>query len=409
MLLIGVVRMESRLRIGLALSFLILVGCQTVEPLKRVPISAHNEVVIEGNYPNFIRAWGDGDEPSIFRGDFSYTAEGFAAQYPEAIGKPLTIMVLSGGGENGAFGAGVLVGWSEKGTRPEFTIVTGVSAGAIIAPFAFLGSQYDDELKSALLGINPDVIVDERSILGALFGDAYTEGNKLLAYIDLVITDAMIDEIAVQHNKGRRLLIGTSNLDASRPVTWDIGAIASSREPNRYQLVRQLIVASASIPGFFPPQFIEVKLNGESFYEMHVDGGVTRELFYDPLKFDYRALHKIMKSKQPGQVYIIRNGRLRPAASITPHKIAAIMSKSMDSLIASQSLGDAYRAYIGAQRDGMGFNLAYVTDEFVDKPDHEMFDAEHMQTLFEHARDKVKESNFWLKSPLYVDPAENGQ
>jgi len=396
-------------QIVLSMLLMMLVGCQTAEPLKRVPISDHNNVTIAGNYSNFIRAWGDGDEPSIFRGDFSYTAEGFAAQYPEAIGKQLNILVLSGGGENGAFGAGVLVGWSEAGTRPEFSIVTGVSAGAIIAPFAFLGSQYDDELKTALLGINPDVIVDERSLLGTLFGDAYTEGDKLLAYIDSVIPNNMIDEIAAEHKRGRRLLVGTSNLDASRPVTWDIGAIANSPDPARYELVRQVIVASASIPGFFPPQFFEVKMNGQTYHEMHVDGGVTRELFYDPLKFDYRALQNIMKSKVQGRVFIVRNGRLRPPASITPHKIASIMAKSMDSLIAAQSLGDAYRAYIGARRDGLDFNLAYVTDGFVAKPDHDMFDAQHMQSLFEHARTNVKKRDFWLKSPLYIDPSEDGR
>ncbi len=397
----------TRVFISLCLT-IVIVGCQsnrTLEP--RVPKALHDNVLVSGDYSPTIRAFGDGRSQSIFDHDFLVDERAFESQFPYLVGKELNVLALSGGGEHGAFGIGVLLGWSALETRPEFTIVTGVSAGALIAPFAFLGSDYDERLKRSMLAATHDSLVDERSLLTVLFNDSYTKGDKLQDYVKSYFPDSMIDDIAAEYRKGRRLLLSTTHLDAGRPMTWDIGEIASSGDEGRYDLIRKIIIASASIPGFFPPQIFDVYHNGEEYHEIHVDGGVTRELFYDPLKFDFAKLKQNMGATGAGNVYIIRNGRLRPRAAHTNDKVVPILVRSIDSLVAAQTLGDTYRAYLGAVRDGMKFNLIYIPDEFEEKAKHEMFDSENMKLLFDYAYESVQSDQFWLNSPLHIDPQKD--
>ena len=224
------------------------------------------------------------------------------------------ILVLSGGGSDGAYGAGLLNGWSDRTGRPEFALVTGISTGALIAPFAFLGSEYDEELERFYTNTGTDDLVDLQ-IFSALTGKVLglTNTTKLQETLSQVITPAFLDRVAEEHAKGRRLLIGTTNLDAQRPVTWDIGAIASSGFPAREQLVRNVLLASASIPGAFPPVLFNVVVNGKRYSEMHVDGGVTRQLFSLPRGLGLRD------SEIPGDgalslgtIYVVRNTKLAP-------------------------------------------------------------------------------------------------
>jgi predicted acylesterase/phospholipase RssA len=171
-------------------------------------------------------------------------------------------LALSGGGPDGAFAAGLLAGWTEASDRPEFEIVTGVSVGALIAPFAFLGPNRDAELSSLMTGIRTEDVLDFR-FFGALRGAlGVADPAPLRRRLSAVVDNAMLADIARAHRDGRRLLVVTTNIDAARPVLWDMGAIA---EAGARQLFLDVLLASASIPGAFPPVPIVVEAGGERF------------------------------------------------------------------------------------------------------------------------------------------------
>jgi len=197
-------------------------------------------------------------------------------------------LAISGGGANGAFGAGLLVGWAAAGNRPVFHIVTGVSTGALIAPFAFLGSDYDALLKKVFTTSSTKDIIKKRRLFPFILGSAVTDSSPLRNLLLETFDDKMIIAIANEHKKGRRLHIGTTNLDADRPVVWDIGVIAASGKQYSAELICDIILASASVPGVFPPVFIEVETGDETYDEMHVDGGTSSQVFLNSTAVDVR-------------------------------------------------------------------------------------------------------------------------
>ena len=207
------------------------------------------------------RAWGD-----------SETA--FARLLPQASGPWLAI---SGGGSDGAYGAGVLTGWTEAGTRPEFAVVTGSSIGSLIAPFAFLGPRYDEEIRKNFTTIAAADIFEDRVTRDSLF-----DHWPLKRIIEQRVTAKLLSEIAAEHARGRRLLVATTNLDAGRRVLWNMGAIAARGDDKALKLFRDILLASCSIPGFFSPVGIEVEANGKRFEEMHNDGTLTAPFFAIP-------------------------------------------------------------------------------------------------------------------------------
>ena len=193
----------------------------------------------------------------------------------------ITYLALSGGGSGGAFGAGILTGWTTAGTRPTFDVVSGVSTGALIAPFAFLGSSYDPTLAELYTSGIAETLVRPRPIIG-LLGAALSDPAPLRRLVERYVTDDMLRKIAAEHSKGRRLFVVTTNLDAQRTVIWDMGAIAAHGHEQALVLFRNVLIASASIPAVFPPVMIEVTMNGKRFQEMHSDGGATTQLFTAP-------------------------------------------------------------------------------------------------------------------------------
>ncbi|WP_290543996.1 patatin-like phospholipase family protein, partial [Aestuariivirga sp.] len=262
-------------RFLLALVGLVLVACAgpTVESLRSpVPEPLTGRTVVPGY--SHIRFWGDNGE------GLSTTVMNEVIARQKAAGLSPTernFLALSGGGSNGAFGAGLLTGWTEAGTRPEFTIVTGISTGSLTAPFAYLGPPYDKLLTEAYTQISGRDVFRRKPVLSALRSSAAADNTPLRQLVARYVTDRMVADIAVQNGRGRKLLIGTTNLDAGRPVVWDIGAIAASGEPDRKQLIQDILVASSSIPGLFPPVKIKVVADGKTFDEMHVDGGTTNQ------------------------------------------------------------------------------------------------------------------------------------
>ena len=233
-----------------------------------------------------LRRWGDRSDLHLLQ--FEKSAEVLEAQYGGIMHREHDYLVISGGGANGAYGAGVLVAWTKLGTRPEFTLVTGVSTGALIAPFAFLGSEYDAKLQKIYSTMDTHQIMNMRNVFAIFGSDSVFDSSPLSRQIEKFIDDEMIESLAQEYRKGRTLAIGTTNLDASRPVVWNVTRIAASGHPSAARLIRQVILASASIPGAFPPVYIEVETpDGRKYDEMHVDGGVTSQMFFYPLDMDW--------------------------------------------------------------------------------------------------------------------------
>jgi predicted acylesterase/phospholipase RssA len=310
---------------------------------------------------------------------------------------PSHFLALSGGGGDGAYGAGVLFGWTERGDRPSFSYVTGVSTGALIAPFAFLGSAYDSKLQQLYTSLSDDDIATRRPLLSLLSSDALSDTKPLAARIEEALTDAMVASIAAEHRKGRALLIGTTNLDLARAVTWDIGVIANSGHPEAASVIRRILLASASIPAVFPPVLFDVDAGGAARQELHVDGGVSNQLFlYSPSLTLAQSPENVRRRRR--HVWIIRNGRFLESSQQTERGLIPIATRSVSALIASNALGDIYRSYVTSSRDGIDYNLAYIRSPFAQKS-KTAFDREYMASLFEHGRSEIKRGAAWSKMP----------
>jgi predicted patatin/cPLA2 family phospholipase len=320
------------------------------------------------------------------------------ARYPAAYGRKHTYLAISGGGENGAFAGGLLLGWTEAGDRPEFTAVTGISAGALIAPFAFLGTEYDPVLRKVMGELSADTVFKKRRTLKGLRSDAMASTEPLQHLIETYIDQEMMEKIAEEHRTGRTLYIGTANLDSMRPVIWRISAIANSGHPRALELIQKVLLASASIPGAFPPVLMEVQVGDERFDELHVDGGAASQVFLYPAGLNWDAVLDKLKVQGRPKVYVIRNSRLDPMYEEVDNKIFAIAGRSIQSLIRTQGIGDLHRIYLETCRDGLDFNLAYIPADFDEKSKVE-FDPEYMKKLFDTAFDRARAGYPWEKMP----------
>ena len=312
-----------------------------------------------------------------------------------------SIIAISGGASDGAYGAGLLNGWSQTGTRPVFKVVTGVSTGAIIAPFVFLGSRYDDKLKEFYTKYSTKDIFRIRPSHNSL-----VSSQPLELLIEQYIDIKLLKEITVEYKKGRRLYVGTTNLDAEQLVIWDMGKIASVGEDKALKLFRKLILASASMPIVFPPVYLNVEANDKIYDEMHVDGGVTRQVFflYDVVQgFEKAAKEKGFNiSKIKYAIYVIRNGYVDPFYKEVPDKLPAIAKRTVNTMINAQSLGDLYRLYIFTKEDKGDFNLAYIPAGYTPNS-KEFFDPVEMQKLFDLGFDEASRGYPWKKAPPGLD------
>ena len=349
------------------------------------------------------RMWGDAPPPWVHDW-FERSRAELKERYSGVYGRPHTYLAISGGGENGAFAAGILLGWTASGDRPEFTTVTGISAGALVAPFAFLGPEYDDVLKSVSSELKADDVYKRRGVIRALRTDAMATTEPLQALIAKHVDEEVVEKIAAAHREGRSLNIGTANLDSMRPVIWRIGPIANSGHPDALVLIRTILLASASVPAAFSPVLIPVEVNGTTYDELHVDGGATSQVFLYPVGVDYEEV--LAKLEVPGRpkVYVIRNSRLDPIHEQVRNKLFPIAERSLDSLVRTQGIGDLYRIYLQTCRDGLEFNLAYIPADFTQKSDGE-FDRAYMQALFDLAYERSKAGYDWEKMPPELEEA----
>jgi len=384
----------------LSIGLVAAAGCSIPARGPAVPLSDAERALPLG-IPN-ARFFADGDPaPLIAEASAAIERERVALR---AAGKPATplppasFLAVSGGGDNGAFGAGLINGWTTTGTRPEFKIATGVSTGALIAPFAFLGPDYDPALREVYTTMSPDRVFRRRSLLAALFDDAMAETGPLAETIAHYADQKMLDAIGREYQKGRLLLIGTTNLDAQRPVIWNIGAIAVSHHPKSLELFRKILLASASIPGAFEPVLIDVEIGGARFQEMHVDGGAIAQLFLYPASIDPTAL----PTRRRQTAYIIRNARLDPEHAEIERRTISIAGRAIGTMLAASGQNDVLRVYFVTKRDGVDYNLAFIGADFT--VEHKVpFDQAYMRALFDYGYRRGRAGYPWRKAPPILE------
>jgi hypothetical protein len=395
---IGEVAMSIRTNLvpTIALAILTLSACATAQRLAPEPAAAMSEANPGVGNVRFL----------VARDTAGFQAEAVAALSKEkawlasngSIGQlpPAYFLAISGGGDNGAFGAGLLNGWTAAGTRPEFKVVTGVSTGALIAPFAFLGPRYDAALEKFYTTISQKDIFKSRGMLKGVMSDAMADSAPLARLIAQNTDQALLDAIAAEYAKGRVLLVGTANLDSLEPVIWNMTAIAASKQPGALDLFRRVLLASASIPGAFPPVMIDVNVAGGHFQEMHADGGTMAQVFVYPPSLDGALFAQSAPRRRV--LYLIRNARLDSTWENVPRKTMSIAARAIGSLTTTQGVGDLYRIFSTTQRDGVEFNLAYIPATFTPRG-KEQFETAYMRELYATGRRLAAAGYAWEKFP----------
>lgn len=320
-------------------------------------------------------------------------------------GDDFDVLAISGGAAGGAFGAGVLVGLGEAGRRPNFGIVTGVSTGALIAPFAFLGPAWDARLKDAFTGGHAAGAFGFTAMSG-VFDGGLLSADSLDGLIGLFIDEEMLAAIALEHQRGRRLLVATTDLDRQQPALWDMGAIATRGGPEAVAMFRLVLAASASLPGLFPPRLIRCDVAGEPFDELHVDGGVTSPLFILPeALLRWRRLGRRLRR---GRVYALINTVIDPSPRTTSLTLPAILIRSFDTM-----LRVSYRQALSVMTTfcidhNIPLSVASVPDSPVASGDGAMLDFEtgSMRASFEAGRTAAKSNDFWKAPSVRLEPWE---
>lgn len=311
----------------------------------------------------------------------------------KSLRKNIDVLALSGGAEDGAYGAGFLKGWSERGDRPQFFVVTGISTGALMAPFAFLGPKYDDVIKRLYAETTPENIYS-LSLTETLFGTSLGDTTPLRMLLAEEIDDAFIAELAEEAKKGRMLKIGTTNLDAQRPVVWEITEIALSGRSDAKDLIINIMLASSALPGAFPPVLIDVEIDGKRHQEVHVDGGVTRQIFVYPRDMDVRKFQNLLNIHPQKNMWLIRNTKINPDYAPVSLSLSDIAERSISTLIKYQGRGDLMNIISLAKRDGFDVHITNVPKGF-HAPLNEMFDLEYRKALYQVGYEKGRKTPAW--------------
>ncbi|MFM9966173.1 MAG: patatin-like phospholipase family protein [Planctomycetaceae bacterium] len=321
--------------------------------------------------------------------------------------EPSNVLVLSGGGANGAYTAGVLNGWTEAGNRPQFDVVTGISTGALIAPFAFLGSEHDELLKRNYTESRDRDIFTRRWLPALVYADSLADSAPLRKRIANEITPDILKQIAAAHREGRRLYVGTTDLDTKRLVVWDLGAIADGNDPNKLELFRDVLLASASVPGLLPPVEIDIEVEGERHAELHVDGGVAASLFLQPAMLGMSASDPDeAKIRDDLNVYVIVAGQLRLPRRKVQRKLSAVIEESVGGVLQAQMDGDLLKTYLLSRWAGASFALTAVPRELAEETSPLVFDPRTMQKLFDVGFKHAATKAGWQNAPLSLSPEE---
>lgn len=382
---------------ALFLLALALAGCATVSDRVAVPEKLAAGATVPGMAD--IRVWGDAHfSHALLQAELPKLKAKYQTRTRGGAVPVSNLLALSGGADDGAFGAGLLVGWSEHGDRPEFDLVTGISAGALIAPFAFLGRDYDRQLAGLFTSYGADQIYQSNILAGLFGGNALADSAPLARLIEHYVDAPLLRAVAAERAKGRFLLVGTTNLDAQRPVYWDMGRIAQSGNPQALELFRRVLLASASFPGVFPPVNIKVEAGGHQYEEMHVDGGTTRDVFFTIADFRFNDIDRAIGRKVQRRLWIIRNGKIEPEYKAMPETTFAIAQRSIETLTKSRGVGDLARMHSRARADNIDYNLAAIPVDF-NAPHPKPFDQAYMQALYDLGLSLGRGGYPWAKAP----------
>jgi predicted patatin/cPLA2 family phospholipase len=348
-------------------------GKQLPKDQPRTPftLEEQNAAVIPG-IPD-ARVWGD-------------TEADFQRVLPTASGPWLA---LSGGGADGAYGAGLLTGWSQSGNRPEFALVTGSSIGSLIGPYAFLGTRFDDDLRKNFADITAADVFEDKATQESLF-----DSWPLKQTIEKRVTKEMLAAIAAEHKKGRRFLVATTNQDAGRRVLWNMGAIAAQGDDKALKLFRDVLLASSSIPGMFPPVMIEVEANGKKFQEMHLDGTVTAPFFIMP---ESMLAGGSAAQLPTNQIYVIINSKLESEFSAPERRISLILGRTIGVALVAALKAELLLVNASAHRLGLNLNVAHVPDAF-SHPSRGLFDHVYMDALFKYGVEQAQKGTGFASS-----------
>jgi predicted acylesterase/phospholipase RssA len=308
------------------------------------------------------------------------------------------ILMISGGGGSGAFGVGVLAGWTATNTRPRFDVVTGVSTGALIAPYAFLGPAYDKTLVHLFTSGVAEELVAINGPFG-VFGSSLLKPGPLKRHVEGSITPNVLNQIAAEHRNGRRLLVLTTNLDTQRGVIWNMGAIAASGNPDALKLFRNVIVASASVPGVFPPVMIQATSNGRQFQELHSDGGSTSQILTPPLLVE-NELFSEGSVRQKVNLFVVVNNALIPEFDVTPNRAVSSLGRAYSTFLKSQAQSELTALYNHARRTGTNFHVASIDAQipyFILNP----LDTNYMEAVYRLGYEQTMAGALWKDKPVF--------
>jgi len=399
-----ILRLSTLRLITTLLSIVVASGCASGVPKRAaIPLDKLDQAMLTG-HSNNIRGLGLRTSPEL-QEDF---VDGLVDGGPEHAcefkdGDPvMCVLVISGGGGWGAFGAGVLNGWSEQGDRPNFKIVTGISTGALIAPFAFLGPEYDSVLKEAFTTIEGESdLFTRRSIFALFSSDSVASNAPLKRRLDAAISPTVVEAIADAHRDGRRLYIGTTNLDAQRFSIWNIGAIAVNGD---IDLIRKVILASTAIPGVMPPVSFEANIDGVTYEELHSDGGLQAQFFIPLNVVDLKAA--IMSAKARGfegtprpKLFVIRNARFIPDPEQVRRRLLPIVQRSLTTMTQAMGRSDLYQIFAISRARGSDLLYAEVPETF-SWESKDQFDGGEMRRLYDIGVNFGKDDASWKTTPL---------
>jgi predicted acylesterase/phospholipase RssA len=382
--------------LGLAVS---VTGCSA---LARNPVPAERTATAEIPGMPEIRAWAGRVSPVMER-DLALSFEQESREeFPPGDDGVVRYphLALSGGGANGAFGAGFLAGWTVTGRRPVFKIVSGVSTGALMAPFAFIGPSYDDALREFYTTTSSRDIFEIRSLLIRLLrGESFADTDALASLIARHVDEELLHQVADAHRRGRRLYMGTADLDSQNFVVWNMGRIAASDRPEALDLFRKVMLASASIPVAFPPVLFEVETDGRRYDELHVDGAVAANVFlhggvFRPSVVRTRGGH----GEGREDVFVIHNGQLRPESTPTRRSVRGIALRSLVVAGRSAVIGDLFRIYAFTLHEQARFQWVTIA-KGVDLEGAELFDPVKMTELYDVGYRAALAGPVWLDQP----------
>jgi hypothetical protein len=327
------------------------------------------------------------------------------AKEPE---KKYNLLLLSGGAVYGAYSAGVLVGMTQAGKRPEFDVVTGISVGALIAAISFLGPDYDEELTSQVIAYQSDDYYTIRRSLRQLFSESVADNSPLRRRAERLVTMEYLAKVAAEHKKGRRLYIGSTNLDTKRLVVWDMGAIATRGTPEARCLYIDCLMASSAVPGFFPSVRFNTAVDGESFEELHVDGGVSRAIFFR-LPYVPPAQREAfgVESLYGSNLYAMVAGKLYADPAAVKPRTFSVAGAAIGSLLYSQTRGDLFNLFTLCLISGMNFKLSAIPQDLPVPASSTTFNPDEMRSMFEEGLRLGKSGEAWRTTPPGFEAGED--